>query len=86
MLVSDCVLFGITVFIRAFGFVNGMCHAGFVSFAIGRIKCFHCNQECGHYWRARSMVILLVLSFWFHCVQDLSVIFVNGLFSLCEHV
>lgn len=32
------------------------------------------------------MVILLVLSFWFHCVQDLSVIFVNGLFSLCEHV
>ena len=47
MLVSDCVLFGITVFIRAFGFVNGMCHAGFVSFAIGRIKCFHCNQECG---------------------------------------
>lgn len=38
------------------------------------------------------MVILLVLSFWFHCVQDLSIkcdfcmMFVNGLFSLCEHV
>ena len=23
---------------KGFGFVNGMCHAGFVSFAIGRIK------------------------------------------------
>ena len=40
MLVSDCVLFGIPVFIRAFGFVNGMCHAGFVSFAIGRNQMF----------------------------------------------
>ena len=40
-MVSDCVLFGITVvFIRAFGFVNSMCHAGFVSFAIGRNQMF----------------------------------------------
>ncbi len=33
------------------------------------------------------MVILLVLSFWFHCVQGLSVIlvFVNWI-VFCEHV
>ena len=61
--------------------------AGFVSFAIGRIKCFHCNQECGHYGGGLYGLILLVLSFWFHCVQDLSVIlvFVNWI-VFCEHI
>lgn len=63
---------------------------GFVSFAIGRIKCFHCNQECGHCLRARmygysiGVVVLVSLCSWFEC--DFCMVFVNGLFSLCEHV
>lgn len=46
--------------------------AGFVSFAIGRIKCFHCNQECGQYCARMygysiGVVVLVSLCSWFEC-------------------
>lgn len=45
---------------------------GFVSFAIGRIKCFHCNQECGQYCARMygysiGVVVLVSLCSWFEC-------------------
>ena len=53
--------------------------AGFVSFAIGRIKCFHCNQGCGQYcarivwFDSIGVVILVSLCAGFECD-----------FSVCE--